>query len=189
MRVIVPVLALALCATAASAGAQQQWKPELRPFVGTSIPTGELRDVIGSEALFGAQLAAELRPWLHVLGTFGWAPAETRYVVADKNLDVFQYDVGAEVNSSQPFWFGTQMHPFWGAGVGARTYLYDSNALKDRACLSGYVSTGIEVQANRTAARIEARDNVFCYRSPVAGEKSATRNDLNFSLGLAYHFR
>ena len=62
-------------------------------------------------------------------------------------------------------------------------------ALADRSCVSGYGSTGIEFQAGRTAARIEARDNVFCYRSPLAGVKSATRNDVNFSFGLAYHFR
>jgi hypothetical protein len=81
------------------------------------------------------------------------------------------------------------MHPFWGIGAGGRTYRYDARQLNDRTCLSGYGSTGIEVQAGRTAARIEARDNVLCYRSPVAGGASGTRNDLDFTLGLAYHFR
>ena len=189
MRATVSALAFVLCASVAGAQREQPWKPELRPFVGTSIPTGQLRDFIGSETVFGLSAAGELRPWLHVLGTFGYAPAKTRYVVANQDLSVFQYDIGAEVNSSQPFWFGTQMHPFWGAGLGGRTYAYKSNTLADRSCVSGYGSTGIEFQAGRTAARIEARDNVFCYRSPLAGVKSATRNDVNFSFGLAYHFR
>jgi hypothetical protein len=189
MRATVRMLALALVASASTLQAQASWKPELRPFVGTSIPTGGLRDAIGSEALFGMQAAAEITPWLHVLGTFGWAPSETRYVVSDKGLDVFQYDVGVEVNSSQPFVGGWQVHPFWGLGAGARTYRYDSNALADRTCTSGYVSTGLELQAGRTALRAEARDNVLCYKSPLVGVGSGTRNDLNFSLGLAYHFR
>ena len=189
MKATVPVLAFVLCASAAGAQRESQWKPELRPFVGTSIPTFQLRDVIGSETMFGLSAAGELRPWLHVLGTFGYAPAKTRYVVENKDLNVFQYDIGAEVNASQPFWFGTQMHPFWGAGVGGRSYAYKSSALQDHSCVSGYGSTGIEFQAGRTAMRVEARDNVFCYRSPIAGEKTATRNDVNFSFGLAYHFR
>lgn len=189
MRVRISLLALALTASAASTQAQEAWKLEIRPFVGTSIPTGGLRDVIGSETLYGMQGAAEVRPWLHVLGTLGWAPAETRYVADDRNLDVLQYDVGVEASGSQPFMRGWQFHPFWGLGAGARTYLYDSDALADRTCLSGYASTGIELQSGRTALRAEARDNVFCHRSPLAGGKSRTRNDLNFSLGLAYHFR
>jgi hypothetical protein len=189
MRLTISVLALAVATSAATLPAQETWTLELRPFVGTAIPTGGMREVIGSETLFGTQLAAELRPWLHVLGTVGWAPAETRYVVSDQGLSVFQYDAGVEVNASQPFAGGWQLHPFWGAGAGARTYLYDSGALKDRTCLSGYVATGIELQFARTALRAEARDNVFCYRPPVAGAKAGTRNDLDFVLGFAYHFR
>ena len=189
MKRIVPCLALALTASATSLPAQVTWKPELRPFVGTSIPTGGLRDVIGSETLYGAAVAAELRPWLHVLGTLGWAPGETRYVVSDRGLNVFQYDVGVELNASQPFTGAWQLHPFWGAGAGARTYRYDAGALKDRTCVSGYGSTGVELQSGRTALRAEARGNVFCYRSPAGDAQSATRGDLNFMLGLAYHFR
>lgn len=187
---IITLVALALSATTAGGQAQRTaWKPELRPFVGTSIPTGGLRDVVGTETLYGVQLAAELRPWMHVVGTLGWAPGETRYVTTRNGLDVLQYDVGVEVDATQPMWFGLQMHPFWGLGAGARSYRYESSQLTNRTCASGYATTGIEVQAGRTAARIEARDNVLCYRSPLKSASSGTRNDLNFTLGLAYHFR
>jgi hypothetical protein len=189
MRATIPILALALGVSAASLPAQSAWKPELRPFVGTSIPTGGLRDVIGTETLFGVQGAAELRPWVHVVGTFSVAPSQTRHVATGRKVNVLKYDTGVEFDNSQPFVRGWQFHAFWGAGAGARTYLYDSAALKDRTCFSGYGSTGIELQAGRTALRAEARDNVFCYRSPIAGAKSGTRNDLDLSLGLAYHFR
>ena len=47
---------------------------------------------------------------------------------------------------------------------------------------------GLE-QLARTALRPEARDNVFCFRSPVSGVGSKTRNDVGLSLGIAYHLR
>jgi hypothetical protein len=191
MRVIVPILALALSTLAATAEAQQQrqWKPEIRPFIGTVIPTGQLRDVIGSETQYGLQVAGEMRPWLHLVGTAGWTPAVTRHPASDATLRVLQYDVGAEVNLSQPWEGAWKFHPFWGAGAGARTYLYQARELQDRTCLSGYLSTGIELQNGPVGLRAEGRDNVFCYRSPVPGEGSGTRNDLAFSLSVALHFR
>ena len=189
MRATIPILALALGASAASLPAQSGWKPELRPFVGTSIPTGRLRDAMGAETLFGVQGAAQVRPWLHAVGTFSFAPSETRVVATDRKVNVLKYDTGVEFFSSQPFIHGWQFHAFWGAGAGGRTYLYDAAALKDRTCFSGYGTTGVEVQAGRTALRAEARGNLFCYRAPIAGAKSGTRNDLDLSLGLAYHFR
>ena len=195
MRTTITILALALGTLATSGQAQGDaharapWKPELRPFVGTAIPTGRLRDVVGTETMYGLELAAEVRPWMHFVGTASWAPAETRHVVADTDMDVFVYDVGVEVNGSQPLTRNLQFHPFWGAGAGGRTYRYDASALKDRTCLSGYVSTGMEVQLARVVGRLEARDNVFCYRSPVPGERSGTRNELAFAIGFGYHFR
>ena len=53
----------------------------------------------------------------------------------------------------------------------------------------GYGALGTEFQVGRSAIRLEARDNVFCYKSPVAGVDSKTRTDIALALGLAYHFR
>jgi hypothetical protein len=193
MRVTIPILALALSTALAPAHGQQsstaRWTPELRPFVGTIIPAGQLRDVIGSETQFGLQVAGELRPWLHVLGTASWTPATTRYVASDRTLRVLQYDVGAEVNGRQELGGPWDFLPFWGAGLGARTYLYDAGELNDRTCFAGYVSTGFEVQNGPVGLRTEGRANAFCYRSPVAGEASGTRADLGLTFGLVYHFR
>lgn len=175
--------------TVTSAGAQQpRWIPELRPFVGTVVPTGGLRDDIGSETMYGAEVAAELQWWLHAVGTFTVAPARTRVLVADRGLRVYQYDAGAEVQARQDTDFGLTLHPFWGAGLGARTYSYASSELEDRTCLSGYLSTGMELRAAGTGVRIEGRDNVFCYRSPLPGSRSGTRNDVSLALGLVIHF-
>lgn len=193
MRTTISILALALSALAATAQAQEQrsprWTPEVRPFVGTVIPTGELRDAIGSETQFGIALAAEVKPWLHVLATGAWTPASTRYLASDATLRVLSYDVGAEVNGRQKFFGPWDFLPFWGAGLGARTYVYQADELKDGTCFAGYASTGFEFQNGPLGLRAEGRGNVFCYRSPVRGEGTGTRADLGLAFGLVYHFR
>ena len=50
-------------------------------------------------------------------------------------------------------------------------------------------ATRAEFQLARTALRIEARDNVFCYKSPIAGVSSQTRSDIGLAFGVAYHLR
>jgi hypothetical protein len=81
------------------------------------------------------------------------------------------------------------MRPFVGVGGGARTYLYQGTGLSDRTCTAGYAALGTEFQLGATALRLEARNNLFCYKSPFAGLSSVTRNDVSLSLGLAYHIR
>ena len=61
--------------------------------------------------------------------------------------------------------------------------------LADKTCFAGYGAVGTEFQVARTALRVEARDNVFCHRSPVPGVSSETRNDVGLGLGVAYHLR
>ena len=46
-----------------------------------------------------------------------------------------------------------------------------------------------EFQLRRTAWRIEARESVFCYRSPSPDNTQSTRNDVTMSFGIAYHVR
>ena len=189
MRAIIPVLALALCAPMMGAQEPPRWKPELRPFIGTSMPTGGLRDVIGDQSIYGLAGAGELRPWLTVVGTFAWGPGTTHYPVTESGMDVLRYDMGLEVNTSQPIWLGLDLHAFWGIGAGARTYLYDDASLGDRTGPAGYLNTGVDMQKGRIGARLEARGNLFRYRSPLAGEYSATLHTLDLTLGFAYHLR
>lgn len=163
--------------------------PELRPFVGAYIPTGAQRDLFKDATMFGVQGALELRPTLHLLGTFGWTPAHNKYVGYDENVSIFSYDVGTELGMVQPLGAAWEWRPFLGLGVGARTYSYKAAGLSDRTCASGYGAAGSEFQFAKVALRLEARDNVFCYRSPIAGVSSTTRNDVGLAFGFAYHFR
>jgi hypothetical protein len=162
--------------------------PELRPFVGMSIPTGDQRDLFDNAAMFGLQGAFEMRPNFHLLGTFGWVPGQAKYTGADKDVQIYQYDLGLEYGLVRMLgsW---EFKPFLGLGGGARTYLYADDALETQTCASGYGALGAEMQMGRAAIRLEGRDNLFCFKSPVPGVESKTRNDVGVTLGLAYHFR
>ena len=171
------------------AAAQDVLRPEIRPFAGAYIPAGVQRNLFREAPMFGVQAALEFRPTFHLLGTFGWVPGEAKYTGADADVNIFQYDIGIELNAVQPLRDAWLFKPFIGLGGGARSYLYSDAQLKDRTCAAGYGAVGVELEVNRTALRLEGRDNVFCFRSALDGIKSRTRSDFGLSLGLAYHFR
>lgn len=179
-------LAFAVPAVAQSPGV----KPEIRPFVGATIPTGTHRDFFESGVLYGVQAAIEVRETFHLLGTFGVVPANLKFAGGnnDKSL-MMMYDVGMEFGVVRPLGPSWLLKPFIGIGAGARSYFYDDKNLIDRTCTSGYGALGTEFQIARTAIRLEGRDNIFCFKSPLPFVKSKTRNDVGLSLGLAYHFR
>ncbi|HET6797818.1 MAG TPA: outer membrane beta-barrel protein [Gemmatimonadales bacterium] len=180
--------ALIAGATVLSAQAPRA-KPEIRPFVGASIPTGGQRDFFNDAPVFGLQGAVELKPTLHLVGTFAWTPGHNDFVFTRDNVNVFEYDVGLELSMVRPLGGNWQFRPYVGVGGGARTYAYQADQLGDKTCAAGYGALGTEFQLGRTALRVEGRDNVFCFRSPVPGEDSKTRNDVRLTAGVAYHFR
>jgi len=181
---------VALMTTAMVSSAQEpRVRPEIRPFVGMYFPTGDQRDLFDDGSVLGVQAALELRPSFHLLGTFGWGVGQTKYVSSKDHVETLQYDVGLELNMVRALGEQWLFKPFLGLGGGARTYLYEDDDLKNRTCAAGYGALGAELEFDRTAIRLEGRDNVFCFRSALPGIKSRTRNDVGLALGLAYHFR
>ena len=179
--------ALVLAASAPTARAQLG-TPELRPFVGAHLPTGPQRDLFKDAAMFGVQGAVEIVPTWHFLGTFSWTPTHNKYTGFDENVNIYAYDIGTELGNVHSLGSGWELRPFLGLGVGARTYAFKSAGLSDKTCAAGYGALGSELQLNKVAVRFEARDNIFCYRSPVRGVGSKTRNDVGLAFGFAYHF-
>ena len=104
-------------------------------------------------------------------------------------MNVFAYDLGAELGLVRPMSAGWEFKPFFGLGAGARTYDYKSSLFSSRTSAAGYASLGSEFQLSPVALRIEARENVFDFRSPLASEASKTRTDIGLLFGFAYHFR
>lgn len=188
-RIMYAVAALCTAVTVLPAQAPNASKIELRPFVGASIPAGDQRDLYGDEPMFGLQGAVEVKPTFHFVGSFGWVPSQANYTVSDNEVNIFQYDVGVEFGLVRPMARNWEFRPFFGFGAGGRSYAFAASQLNDKTCLAGYGALGTEFQVGRSAIRLEARDNVFCYKSPVAGVESKTRTDIALALGLAYHFR
>jgi len=182
------VAALAVGATVLAAQSPNI-KPELRPFAGAMIPTGEQRNLFMDAPMVGLSTAVELKPSLHVLATFAWVPGQNKYPVAQDNVNIYQYTAGVELGFVTPLAGNWELRPFAGLGVGGRTYAFQGIGLADKTCFAGYGALGTEFQIARTALRLEARNNVFCYRSPLPGVSSETRNDIGLSLGIAYHLR
>jgi hypothetical protein len=189
MRTLHLFVGLTLAGATVLSAQESRAAPEIRPFVGVSITTGTQRDLFNDAPVFGLQGAVELKPTLHLVGTFGWVPGQTQYVTTGDNVNIFQYDVGVELGMVRELSGTWQFRPYLGLGAGARTYAYQAGTLADKTCAQGYGAAGAEFQVSRTSFRLEARDNVFCFKSPIAGEDSKTRNDIRLTAGFAYHFR
>ena len=185
------LIVVAVVAAASGLGAQtsRTIRPEIRPFAGAMIPTGSQRDLFMDAAVAGVQVAVELKPSLHVLSTFAWAPARDRFGMGSDRVTILQYSVGMEFGFVEPLAGEWELRPFIGAGLGGRSYAYESAALTDRHCNAAYAALGTEFQLARTALRFEVRDNTYCFRSPIEGVSSTGANEIGLSLGIAYHLR
>ncbi len=185
-RIALLIGALILGATAVAAQTREPTL-ELRPFAGVSIPTGAQRGVFEIGPMLGVEGAVEITPSLHALATSSWTPEQNKYLVG-ASVNILDYNLGAEVGPVRPLPGSWLFMPFVGAGGGARTYIYSAPGMSDRTCAVGYGALGAEFKFGVTAMRVEVRDNVVRYRTPIAGYAS-TRNDLGLSFGLAYHLR
>ena len=183
---LLTTLGLLACASALGAQAEQRRiTPEVRPLVGVYVPTGRMRDDFKAATLLGAQVALELSRHWHVLGNVSWAHGHNKLDFTSDRTNIWQYDAGVEANLVVPMGERRLFRPFAGVGAGGRTYDYRGD-LATRSCTAGYGAIGSEFQTGPVALRLEARDYLSCFESPVSGRKK-TRNDLGFAFGLAYH--
>ena len=112
---------------------------------------------------------------------FGWARSRDVATAGDPKLDVFTYDVGAELRV--PSW-KKGFAPFAGAGLGGRSYNYRKLDVDATHNVSAYASAGGELGVRRVRVRIEARDYVSGFK-PLSGEGAArTGNDVVVMAGL-----
>lgn len=178
---------LALIASPLSAQRIDNWGLELRPFVGAYVPLTSHRNDFNDATTFGAQGAYELGDFFHVVGTFGWTDATTKIGLSKNRVMLYQYDAGIEANLFYELMNDWLWRPFLGVGGGGRTYDYE-RSVASRTCTAGYGSIGTEVQRSVFALRVEARDYLNCFESPMTGVKR-TRNDATFTIGIAFHLR
>jgi hypothetical protein len=165
--------------------AQDRIRPELRPFAGVCIPTADQRDVYKTAPMLGLQGAVEVRPTLHVLGSFAWISAEHGEL---GSIHIIGYDAGIELSGVRDLASGMLYRPFVGLGGGARSYLYPGR-VRDRTGPAGYAALGMELQRGRGAFRFEGRLIVFRNRATEGGDESKTLNDIALMVGYSFHLR
>ncbi|HET9325914.1 MAG TPA: hypothetical protein VFQ05_04005 [Candidatus Eisenbacteria bacterium] len=169
--------------------ARAQSKPEIRPFAGVLVPTGDQRDLLQDAFLAGGQLAFELADRFHIVGTFGFAgPDLNQNVASGGHMHIYQADVGGELFKDMPLDNGWSIRPFIGLGGGVRTY-DPTDEGGSKSYPAGYGALGSEFQMSRVAMRLEARDYLTQFKGLTGNDDVSTRNEVTISLGLAYHLR
>jgi hypothetical protein len=161
--------------------------PEVRPFVGAFIPTGDHADVFNVAVMGGVQVAAEATGYLHLVGTFAFTGPEFKEAVPNNgHMHIYQFDVGGELFKSMQFNNDWLFRPFVGLGAGLRTYdpTQDGTTMNYPA---GYGSLGAEFQLSKMALRFEARDYVTRFEGISGNDPASTRNEVALTGGVAFH--
>jgi hypothetical protein len=169
----------------ATAGKTARW--EFLVPSGALVPTGVQRDAIKRGNLSAVQLTYVARPAFAITSTFGWARSRDIATEGDPKLDVFTYDIGAEVRA--PRWLAGKamtFSPFAGAGAGGRSYNYRKLDVEATHNVAAYASAGGELGFRRVRVRLEARDYVTGFK-PLNGAGAArTGNDIVVMAGLRF---
>lgn len=153
---------------------------------GSVHPTGAQRQAIARGRATAAQLSYSVVPAFAVNTTLGWARSRDLSSLGDAKVDVFSYDIGAEVRTPvPPTGRGFAVRPFAGVGAGARSYNYRGAGLDSTHTGSAYVSGGAEVGMGRVRLRVEVRDYVTGLGFNRGGP-SSTRNDVVVMTGLRF---
>lgn len=169
--------------------AQAQVIPEVRPFVGAFIPTGDQGDVFDVALLAGGQVAVEAADMLHVVGTVAFSgPEFDKLAASNGHMHIFQFDLGGELFQNVEFNNDWLFRPFVGLGAGVRRY--DPTTVgPSKNYPAGYGALGAEFQLNRFAVRFEARDYLTRFKGLSGNDAASTRNEIALSTGMVFHLR
>lgn len=154
---------------------------------GTLVPTGAQRDFIKRGNLTAAQLSYVVRPAFAITSTLGWARTRDAIIDGNPKLDVFTYDLGAELRAPHSISGSTVTFvPFAGAGAGGRSYNYRKLDVDATHNVAAYGSIGGELGVRRVRVRLEARDYVAGFKPLIGGGASRTGNDVIVMAGLRF---
>jgi hypothetical protein len=160
---------------------------EVRPSVGVWLPTGEQRNDFSASTSFGLQGAVEFSSRVHGVISGSWTRSSSKFAsFSNKSAHIWQFDAGAEYTLVHRLTGDWRFRPFVGAGAGVRTYDYPAAGVGSKGCAAGYGALGTEFQRREVAIRLESRDYLSCFDSPITGVRR-TRNDAVLSFGIAYH--
>ncbi len=191
MLKLTATIAAATIALASTASAQlaptsgRSW--ELLTSSGALVATGAQRDAIKDAPLSTLQLSYVIDSRIAVTSMVGWARSRDLAAANDPKLDVFTFDVGAELRADRMgSEEGVTFAPFVGAGAGSRSYNYRSLDVDATHNVAGYASLGGDVGMGRVHLRLEARDYVSGFKPLTGAGTSQTRNDVIAFVGLRF---
>jgi len=159
--------------------ARRQW--EFLVTSGAMMPTGTQGDAIRSANLSAAQLTYVVRPAIAITSAFGWARSRDVASIGSPKLDVFTYDIGAELRAPHAM---KNLMAFAGIGAGGRSYNYRKLDVDATHNLSAYASAGGELGVKKVRVRLEARDYVSGFKPLSGAGASRTGNDVVVMAGL-----
>jgi hypothetical protein len=163
---------------------RRRWEFDIT--TGTVVPTAQ-RDPIKRGNITAAQLSYVVRPDLAITATLDWARSRDIHSIGEPRLDVFTYDLGAEVRT--PRWkagHAITFSPFAGGGAGARSYNYRHLDVDATHNVAAYLSAGCEFGIHRVLLRLEVRDYVTGFKPLNGGGTADTRNDVVVMTGLRF---
>ena len=152
---------------------------------GWLLPTGDQRDALKRANMTIAQLSYAVLPYFAVASSVGWARSRDIAAADVPKLDVFTYDVGAELRADR--WLTGRVltfTPFAGVGAGGRSYNYRSLDVDATHNLAAYGSVGGELGYRRIRFRLEARDYLTGFKPMMANGASGRRNDVSVMAGF-----
>lgn len=195
-RIALVVVGAVVLLTATHRAAEAQTAPEQKPgweflvSTGAAIPTGAQREAMKRGKLTIAQLSYVVRPALALTATLGWARSRDITTAGDPKVDVFTYDLGAEVRAPRRMaGHAITFSPFASIGAGARSYNYRSLHVDATHNVAAYGGAGVEFGIGRVRLRLEARDYVTGFK-PLNGAGGAeSRNDVVVLAGLRFSTR
>jgi hypothetical protein len=197
MRIAMPktrdvVVALfAIASTSSIAIAQQPSVKhyELRSFVGGFVPTGSQGNTLENGATMGLQGAYNFNRFFSAVGTFAYSTSQDKETFSNDDVNVFQYDIGAEAGLDRQLTSSLTLRPFLGLGMGGRAYDYNDRHVDTQYNIAGYGAGGAELRMGRYGWRLEVRDYVSGFKG-LSGELDSyrTRNDLSIASGFTVRF-
>ena len=152
---------------------------------GGLLPTGDQRDALKRANMTLAQASFAVRSYFAVTTSAGWARSRDIATTGAPKLDVFTYDVGAELRADRWLSGGAlTFTPFAGGGAGGRSYNYRSLEVDATHNLAAYGSAGGELGYRRIRFRVEARDYVSGFKPLTGNAAAARRNDVSVMAGF-----
>jgi hypothetical protein len=161
---------------------------EIRPFAGYAVPTGAHHGVFNTAVMSGAESSVRLTSEVELVGLFAWQPSRGKYNVSERYADVWVYNFGLEHRFRDDRVTGSVLSPFLGGGIGGRAYDFRSSSLSSFTCYSGYASAGASYERGWSSVRAEARDNLFCYKSPIGALEESAHNEVGIMMAIGFRF-